>query len=167
MLLANKIYNQGGAGGLTISSVTANVKNIVSGGGTHFEIWSDSGGSGSSPVSQIGQDSEVKTPSGTGDITFNFAPGIAVPAAGSKFWVIIQAAGGDINYNRGSLGSATGVTGGDFEASATITNLVSASTVIPRFTVTFSDGTTAGLASGTTGIGMGASLSMGLLITNA
>jgi hypothetical protein len=165
MLKTTRLVGFGSGGGvLTITKVTANVASVASASDTWFEIWSDSGGS---PSAQIGSDSETKDVNSTGDWEFNFTTPVPKPAAGSPFWVIIQASDGDVNWSRDNdTTPASGVTGGDFEASSTITNLVSATTIMPRFVITYSDLTTDGNSAGTTPMGIGANLTAGLLITN-
>lgn len=154
-----------GAAVLTINSITINVNAVVGASNNHFEIWSNSSGS---PVAQIGGDSETKSLSSTGNTTFNFSTPVPVPAAGNSYWIIQQASGGDVNVNRGTSASS-GVSGGDliFTASESITDFVSGSTILPRLVANLSDGTSVGQTSGTTAIGTGSGLVLGLLITNA
>jgi hypothetical protein len=164
MLQQQKLVIGGASAVLSITSVTINVNAVVSASTNHFEIWSNSSGS---PVAQIGTDSESKSLASSGDTTFNFSTPVPVPAAGSSYWIIQQASGGDVNVNRGSSISS-GVTGGDFilPGSESITDFVSGSTILPRLVANLSDGTSVGQLSGTTAIGTPGTL-LGLLITNA
>lgn len=164
MILPQKVLSGGASAGLTIVSVTINVKTVFSASTNHFEIWSDSSGS---PVAQLGSDSESKSLASTGDTTFSFPTPVPVPDAGNAYWIIQQASGGDVNVNRGSSISS-GVSGGDYilPGSESITDFVSGTTILPRLVANLSDGSSVGQTTGTTAIGTPGTL-LGLLITNA
>ena len=168
MLQQQKLVIGGASAGAKheITQVKVFANSVSSAHNLHIEIWTDSS---NSPGSQIGGDSDSLNVSSSGEKTITFSSPVDVTAyVGQVIWVIYQADGGDVNYRRHTSGNLDGgVRGGDFEASTTITNLVGASSIVPRAEVTFSDGSTTyehGQAAGTTAIGLGGSFCMGTQI---
>lgn len=164
MLLPQKVLSGGADAGLTIVSGTINANAITSAHNAHLEIWSNSG---NSPSAQIGSDSDSVSVSSSGEKTVTFTTPVPI-ADVTTFWVIQFADGGDVNYNRHTSVAGTDVDGGDFEASETATNLVLGSSIVPRISVLLSDGTRLGNRdTGTTAIGLGSGLCMGIRITRS
>lgn len=150
-----------------VSSVTVSVGSVVSAHNVHCEIWTNSS---NSPGSQVGGDSDSLNVSSSGTKTITFSSPVDVSLyAGSILWFVLVADGGDVNYHRASstVDLDGGVVGGDFEASSTISNLSGGTTIVPRISATFSDGSstyTQGQTQGTTNIGVGSSLVIGTQI---
>ena len=141
-----------GKAGLTVDSGTVNVSGVTSAHNAWLEIWTDNGGS---PGVQLGVDSDTLNISTAGEKTFTFST--PVPLEGTtNFWIILQEDGGDVNYLRHTAVAGTGVDGGDLDLGTTITDLVSGTTEIPRFSVLLSDGQRLGNRdTGATAFGMG------------
>jgi hypothetical protein len=164
MLLPQKVLSGGASAGLTIVSGTINANAIFSAHNAHLEIWSNSG---NSPSAQIGSDSDSVSVSSSGEKTVTFSTPVPIGDV-TTFWVVLQADGGDVNYNRHGSVVGTDVDGGDFEPSTTITNLVLSSTHVLRCSVLLSDGTRLGNRdTGTTASGAGAGNSQGIRITRS
>lgn len=164
MLVPQKVLSGGASAGLTIVSGTINANAIISAHNAHLEIWSNSG---NSPSAQIGSDSDSVFVSSPGEKTVTFTTPVPI-ADVTTFWVVLQADGGDVNYNRHGSVVGTDVDGGDFEPSSTITNLVLGSTIVLRASVLLSDGTRLGNRdTGTIAAGAGAGNCMGLRITRS
>ena len=164
MILPQKVLSGGASAGLTIVSGTLNANAITSSHNAHLEIWANSG---NSPSTQIGSDSGTVSVASTGEKTVTFTTPVPI-ADVTTFWVIVQADGGDVNYNRHTSVAGTDVDGGDFEGSTTITNLVLGTSIVPRVSVLLSDGTRLGNRdTGTTAVGIGAGNCMGIRITRS
>jgi hypothetical protein len=147
---------------LTIVSGTVNVSAVTSAQDLHFEIWSNSG---SSPVAQIGADSETINVSSTGEKTLNFTTPVDITGV-ATFWLVPVVSGGDVNYLRNGSVAGTDVDGGSFIYNTTITNLTLGTTFVPRMSVLLSDGRRVGNRdTGSVAVGLGGGGQAGLRIT--
>ena len=146
---------------LTVDSGTVNVSGVTTAHNAWLEIWTDVGGS---PGAQIGADSDTINVSSAGEKAITWSTPVDLGAT-KNFWIVLQADGGDVNYNRHTALAGDDVDGGDFDTTA-ITNLVSVTSFVLRASVLLSDGRRVGNRdTGTTGVGIGGSEAAGTEIT--
>lgn len=131
------------AGGpVTVSKVTVNVAvhsvNCVS----YIQIWDTDG---TNPTTQIGNDSDNTTLTGTGDFDYTWTG--AEPEPTGDFVMVLRYVSGNVNISYHNSVTDSGVNGGDFEASATVTNLLIGTSIVPSFRYELSDLTTGGQTS--------------------
>ena len=146
----------------TVAKVTvtfdAHTVNCVS----YVQIWTNNSGS---PGSQIGNDSDNTTVTSAAAFDYTWT-GAQPDVTGVDFWMVLRYVSGNVNVDYENGTKDAGVIGGDFEASATVTNLVSATTVMPHMIFELSDTSTGGQSTNDGSAGFDFDACVGLLIDN-